>query len=110
MALHFSSERPEDQFYTDFGNLNKFNEEVSMHMGYADVAVTLIFVNIRRFLVPINAQSDLLSLSLSLSLSLQQFSQLSAIVFNFLVAPQQVSFINSDPKYNKLGIAHSCWN
>lgn len=45
MALHFSSERPEDQFYSDFGNLNKFNEE--------------------------------------------QFSQLSTIVFNFLVAPQQ---------------------
>ena len=29
MALHFSSERPEDQFYTDFGNLNKFEDEVS---------------------------------------------------------------------------------
>ena len=28
MALHFSSERPEDQFYTDFGNLNKFEDEV----------------------------------------------------------------------------------
>ena len=28
MALHFSSERPEDQFYTDFGNLNRFGEEV----------------------------------------------------------------------------------
>ncbi len=30
MALHFSSERPEDQFYTDFGNLNKFGEDVSL--------------------------------------------------------------------------------
>lgn len=30
MALHFSSERPEDQFYTDFGNLNKFGEDVSV--------------------------------------------------------------------------------
>ena len=28
MALHFSSERPEDQFYTDFNNLNKFGDEV----------------------------------------------------------------------------------
>ena len=28
MALHFSTERPEDQFYTDFGNFNKFGEEV----------------------------------------------------------------------------------
>lgn len=28
MALHFSSERPDDQFYTDFGNFNKFEEEV----------------------------------------------------------------------------------
>ena len=28
MALHFSSEAPEDQFYTDFGNLNKFEDEV----------------------------------------------------------------------------------
>jgi hypothetical protein len=27
MALHFSAERPDDQFYTDFGNLNKFEEE-----------------------------------------------------------------------------------
>ena len=30
MALHFSTERPEDQFYTDFGNFNKFGEEVRM--------------------------------------------------------------------------------
>ena len=28
MALHFTSEAPEDQFYTDFGNLNKFQEDV----------------------------------------------------------------------------------
>ena len=28
MSLHFSSERPEEQFYTDFGNLNKFGNEV----------------------------------------------------------------------------------
>ncbi len=28
MSLHFSSERPEDQFYTDFSNLNKFSNEV----------------------------------------------------------------------------------
>ena len=28
MALHFTSERPEDQFYTDFGNFNKFEGEV----------------------------------------------------------------------------------
>lgn len=28
MALHFTSERPEEQFYTDFGNLNKFGDEV----------------------------------------------------------------------------------
>jgi hypothetical protein len=27
MALHFCTERPDDQFYTDFGNLNKFEEE-----------------------------------------------------------------------------------
>ena len=31
MALHFSTERPEDQFYTDFGNFNKFGEEVCNH-------------------------------------------------------------------------------
>ena len=29
MALHFTSERPEDQFYTDFSNLNKLGEEVN---------------------------------------------------------------------------------
>lgn len=28
MALHFSGEAPEDQFYTDFGNLNKLQDEV----------------------------------------------------------------------------------
>lgn len=28
MSLHFSTDRPEDQFYTDFSNLNKFGEEV----------------------------------------------------------------------------------
>jgi len=47
MALHFSGEHPEDQFYTDFGNLNRFDDE--------------------------------------------PFSQLSTVVFNFLVAPQQSS-------------------
>lgn len=28
MALHFSGEAVEDQFYTDFGNLNKLQDEV----------------------------------------------------------------------------------
>jgi hypothetical protein len=27
MALHFTGEAPEDQFFTDFGNLNKFQDE-----------------------------------------------------------------------------------
>ena len=31
MALHFSGEVPEDQFYTDFGNLNKFQDEVRIN-------------------------------------------------------------------------------
>ena len=31
MALHFSTERPEDQFYSDFGNFNKFGEEVCIN-------------------------------------------------------------------------------
>ena len=30
MALHFTVERPEDQFYTDFANMNKFGEEVRL--------------------------------------------------------------------------------
>jgi hypothetical protein len=29
MALHFTGEAPEDQFFTDFGNLNKFQDEVN---------------------------------------------------------------------------------
>lgn len=29
MAVHFSNEAPDDQFYTDFGNLNKFQDTVS---------------------------------------------------------------------------------
>ena len=29
MALNFTSETPEDQFYTDFGKLNKFEDDVS---------------------------------------------------------------------------------
>ena len=33
MALHFSTERPEDQFYTDFGNFNKFGEEVRIKLS-----------------------------------------------------------------------------
>lgn len=33
MALHFSTERPEDQFYTDFGNFNKFGEEVRIQLA-----------------------------------------------------------------------------
>ena len=28
LPLHFSGDTPEDQFYTDFGNLNKFEDEV----------------------------------------------------------------------------------
>ena len=34
MALHFSTERPEEQFYTDFNNLNKFEDEVGTHLNY----------------------------------------------------------------------------
>ena len=37
MSLHFSSERPEDQFYTDFGNLNKFGDEVSRRVRACNV-------------------------------------------------------------------------
>ena len=53
----------------------------------------LAFVDSLSF-VPINAQFP--------PFLLQQFSQLSTIVFNFLVAPQQVSFINSGPNYSLL--------
>lgn len=40
MSLHFSSERPEDQFYTDFSNLNKFSSEVWLKQSFQD-SVTL---------------------------------------------------------------------
>ena len=66
MALHFSAERPDDQFYTDFGNLNKFEEEVSLcwlpHYPFSPI-----------------------------SLFPQPFSKLSSILFSFLVSPEQVS-------------------
>ncbi len=62
MALHFSSERPEDQFYTDFGNLNKFGEDVSV----------------------IN------QIQLFYSLFPQAFAELNTLIFDFLNDPQQV--------------------
>jgi len=34
MALHFSGEHPEDQFYTDFGNLNRFDDEVGLNTEF----------------------------------------------------------------------------
>ena len=71
MALHFSTEKPDDQFYTDFGNLNKFEDEVKFLKAY--------FSN---FFHP-------------LSPTFQPFSKLSSILFNFLVSPEQVEYTNS---------------
>lgn len=74
MALHFSTERPEDQFYTDFGNFNKFGEEVRIICG-----VHFFFTG--RLAVLNNAHLY----------GMQAFSKLGTLVFNFLVDPQQVT-------------------
>ena len=39
MALHFTTEAPEDQFYTDFGNLNKFPEDVRVDKSLRDATI-----------------------------------------------------------------------
>lgn len=70
MALHFSGEHPEDQFYTDFGNLNRFDDEVGLNTEFTGSSWFKLKIYCSR---------------------LQPFSQLSTVVFNFLVAPQQVS-------------------
>jgi len=67
MALHFSGEHPEDQFYTDFGNLNRFDDEVGLNTEFTGSSWKYYCFR------------------------LQPFSQLSTVVFHFLVAPQQVS-------------------
>ena len=69
MALHFSSEAPEDQFYTDFGNLNKFEDEV--------ISINSI----------LEAKNDLFT-------PLQAFQKLMVLVFEFLAAPQTVREID----------------
>lgn len=67
MSLHFSSERPEEQFYTDFGNLNKFGDEVRLSLLLSSEA----FIAASNFF-------------------LKAFSQLGTAVITFLLDPQQV--------------------
>ena len=37
MALHFTSETPDDQYFGDFGNLNKLQIEVSFKLDIPTV-------------------------------------------------------------------------
>ena len=75
MALHFCSERPDDQFYTDFGNLNKFEDEVWKVQRLTGISLLW---------------SQSYHRKLSLPFSHQPFGRLCSILFSFLVSPEQV--------------------
>uniref|UniRef100_A0A1X7VRJ0 COMM domain-containing protein n=1 Tax=Amphimedon queenslandica TaxID=400682 RepID=A0A1X7VRJ0_AMPQE len=72
MALHFSGEAVEDQFYTDFGNLNKLQDEkfqtlmVLVFEFLASPQTSSQFITaLKRNLPPTQLKEDLLQLGLS---------------------------------------------
>lgn len=67
MAFHFTSETPDDQYFVDFGNLNKLELEVSCN-------ARCIFQLFNACTTP----------------PYQQLAQLNSLVINFLAAPDQV--------------------
>ena len=75
MAVHFSNEAPDDQFYTDFGNLNKFQDTVSRKRA-PDISETF-----SHFVVHV----------------WQAFQKLLSLVIEFLMAPQSVRVYFSFP-------------
>ena len=91
MALHFSTERPEDQFYTDFGNFNKFGEEVRTRIraSLARLDTGLLYNLLLCFQI-MSIYSTCKS-PYSMYNIMQAFSKLGSLIFNFLVDPQQVN-------------------